>query len=90
MTVQPAETQPERTRDCISSRREGAIGIIEFDNPDGGFLTATMTKAIDRVTREWEADPDIRVVIFTGRHSGTPMAMLWVAAVNWRWHVTSG
>ena len=33
--------------DGITARREGAVGIIEFDNPDGGFLTGTMVKALD-------------------------------------------
>jgi len=55
----------------ILSRRDGNIGIIEFDNPEGGFLTAEMVVELDRVTREWERDQGIRAIVLTGNQPGT-------------------
>lgn len=71
MTTPTVDLPPEQVEDCIAYRREGAIGIIEFDNPDGGFITAPMVLVLDRITQEWESNPDIRAVILTGRNPGT-------------------
>lgn len=57
--------------DGLRVRREGPIGIIAFDNPDRGYLTPSMLKALDRVTGEWEADAELRVVVLTGAQPGT-------------------
>lgn len=65
------DTLSPQSGDRIVARREGAVGIIEFDNPDGGFLTANMVSGMDRQTQAWEADASLRVVIFTGRKAGT-------------------
>lgn len=55
----------------IRTRRDGNLGIIEFDNPDGGFLTAEMVVELDRITCDWERDKNIRAIVLTGRHPGT-------------------
>ena len=58
----------------IHARRDGNIGIIEFDNPDGGFLTADMVVELDQVTLDWERDQSIRAIVLTGKKPGTFIA----------------
>jgi enoyl-CoA hydratase len=53
--------------ETIHLRREGKIAILELDNPNGGFLTAHLQGELNRLTLALEADPEIRVVILTGK-----------------------
>jgi len=42
------------------------IGIIRFFNPPYNFMTSEMVREFDQLTRAWEKDPHIRVIIITG------------------------
>lgn len=55
----------------VHARRENAIGIVEFDNPEGGFLTGNMVVELDRITLDWAQDKTLRAIVLTGKHSGT-------------------
>jgi len=55
----------------VHLRREGRVAILELDNPRGGFLTAHLQQELDRLTTELEVDPEVRVVVLTGKAPGT-------------------
>lgn len=55
----------------VTAERRGNIGIVTLENPDGGFLTRDMVKAIDRTISAWQSEGEVRVVIFTGGLPGT-------------------
>lgn len=55
----------------IRTEREGPIATVFFDNPDNGYLTPSMLKALDGITTAWDADDSLRVVILTGARPGT-------------------
>ena len=55
----------------VHLRREGKVAILELDNPRGGFLTAHLQKEINRLTSALEADPEVRVIVLTGKAPGT-------------------
>jgi enoyl-CoA hydratase/carnithine racemase len=55
----------------VHLRREGKVAILELDNPKGGFLTAHLQKEINRLTSGLEADPEVRVIVLTGKAPGT-------------------
>jgi len=46
------------------------IGIIIFHNPPHNFMTADMVRDLDRITRNWEQDHDIRSIIITSDVAG--------------------
>lgn len=55
----------------VHLRRDGKVAILELDNPNGGFLTAHLQQEIDRLTTELEANPEVRVIVLTGKAPGT-------------------
>jgi len=55
----------------VRHRIEGAVGILELDNPPHQFMTTRMVRELDAITRRWEADPAVRAVVITGAKPGT-------------------
>lgn len=55
----------------VYTRVEGAVGIIEFENPQGGFFTNHMLNELDAITLRWQNDSDVRAFILTGKVAGT-------------------
>lgn len=51
----------------ISVERRGAVAVIRYANPPRNFLTLSTISELSRVWRELDRDPDVRVIIFTGR-----------------------
>jgi enoyl-CoA hydratase/carnithine racemase len=48
--------------------RRGAVGWLEFNRPDvGNAMNAAMLDELERAWRELDADPDVRVIVNTGR-----------------------
>ena len=53
--------------DKLIGRRDGAIGWMIFNNPDRrNAVSLEMWRAIPEVISAFEADPDVRVVVFVG------------------------
>src|SRR5580658_7155200 len=51
----------------LTGRKDGAIGWMTFNNPlRRNAVSVDMWQAIPDVLAEFEADPDIRVIVFTG------------------------
>ena len=51
----------------LTGRKDGAIGWMTFNNPlRRNAVSVDMWQAIPEVLSEFEADPDIRVIVFTG------------------------
>jgi enoyl-CoA hydratase/carnithine racemase len=51
----------------LTGRKDGAIGWMTFNNPlRRNAVSVDMWQAIPEVLAEFEADPDIRVIVFTG------------------------
>jgi len=50
----------------IRTRIIDQIGIIEFYNPPHNFMTSTMVREFDQLTRNWAKDPEIRAIVITG------------------------
>jgi len=55
----------------VHLRREGRVAVLEIENTQGSFLTAFIQKELNRLTLELEADPDVRVIVLTGKAKGT-------------------
>jgi enoyl-CoA hydratase/carnithine racemase len=48
--------------------RRGPVGWLEFDRPDrGNAMNAVMFRELERAWVELDADPDVRVIVNTGR-----------------------
>jgi enoyl-CoA hydratase len=51
----------------LTGRKDGAIGWMTFNNPlRRNAVSVDMWQAIPEVLADFEADPDIRVIVFTG------------------------
>jgi enoyl-CoA hydratase len=55
----------------VKDRIEGAVGIIELDNPPDQFMTTQMVEELDALTLRWEADASVRAIVITGTKPGT-------------------
>jgi enoyl-CoA hydratase/carnithine racemase len=55
----------------VKHRVEGAVGIIELDNPPHQFMTLQMVGELDELTERWEGDPSVRAIVITGTKPGT-------------------
>ena len=54
--------------DTLIVERRGAVGWLIFDRPDAGnAMNATMLDEIEHAWAELAADPDVRVIVNTGR-----------------------
>jgi enoyl-CoA hydratase/carnithine racemase len=69
MKQQKVESKPPSEK--VHLRREGKVAVLELDNPNGGYLTAHLQREINRLTSELEADPEVRVIVLTGKAPGT-------------------
>src|SRR5512139_3232654 len=65
----------------LTTRKDGAIGIIEFSNPPYNFMTSEMVRELDRVTGEWEGDSEVRAVILTSAVPGVFIAHYEIADI---------
>ncbi len=54
----------------INVLREGAIAIVELDNPPLNVITLDIGRDLKAACVEFAADPDVRVVIFRSAHRG--------------------
>ncbi len=53
--------------DKMLSRRDGAIGHMIFNQPaKHNAVSLEMWEAAERIMRDFEADPDIRVLVLSG------------------------
>ncbi len=55
----------------VRSERDGAIGTIFLENPDGGFMTGQMVAELERTISLWESEGTVRSVVLTGGAPGT-------------------
>jgi enoyl-CoA hydratase len=59
----PMDTGTER----LKARKDGAIGWMIFDNPERrNAISSDMWRAIPNVLAAFEADPEVRLIVFTG------------------------
>jgi enoyl-CoA hydratase/carnithine racemase len=54
----------------VKHRLEGAVGVIELDNPPHQFMTTRMVRELDALTAAWAADPAVRCLVITGATPG--------------------
>src|SRR4051812_26619617 len=51
----------------IIARKEGAIGWLTFNNPERrNAVSVDMWEAIPQVLKNFETDPELRVIVLTG------------------------
>jgi enoyl-CoA hydratase len=63
------------TDDAVLTRREGAVGILTFNQPDQlNVLNMPMMRAIDAALGLLEADQEVRVIVLTGADDRSFMA----------------
>jgi enoyl-CoA hydratase/carnithine racemase len=54
--------------ETLAVERRGPVGWLEFDRPDrGNAMNAVMFRELERAWVELDADPDVRVIVNTGR-----------------------
>jgi enoyl-CoA hydratase/carnithine racemase len=59
-----------RTYETLVVERQGRVGWLIFDRPDSGnAMDATMLAELERAWTELDADPEVRVIVNTGRGS---------------------
>jgi enoyl-CoA hydratase len=55
----------------FTTEKIGPVAILRFDNPPHNYMTSKMVRELDVVTREWELDPNIRVIVLTSAVEGS-------------------
>ena len=45
---------------------DGPVAIVTFENPPMGFMNMEMVKELDRIVAAYEADDNVRAIVFTG------------------------
>jgi enoyl-CoA hydratase/carnithine racemase len=56
--------------DAINVLRDGAVAVVELDNPPLNVITLDVGRELKAACAEFAADPDVRVVVFRSAHRG--------------------
>lgn len=55
----------------LKTERHGSVMLVKFNNPPRGFMDGGTLDDLEQVTREVDANPDIRAAVYTGNDPET-------------------